>query len=497
MKGTALFKFVNSLSEEEYRLFKGLISAEKESELLLRMVAALSEMEKYEEKEFLKRVGISKSKKNELLKAIDTPVMTSLAASDPEGRLVNAYCTARNLVFKIENEPAIALMKWAFKESLRIERFDITLDLLDLADILTEPYPFEAPSVTELGRLQSNILDFRMLEARLREYIHARVSDQERAKILYEVKNSPLLYSADQANSKRALWYYYKIKAALFVFSGSPEASLRPQSDFVQLIKENEWLRSQNDFFLIKEMGQLLRMFFSAADLNAADSIIFQVGNISTSQPRAEKEKYSQLYPYRIYLALKEGNPELGMIAVDDVLELMDRDTLTNKFITDNLYYSAYLLFSIEKFSKSFKLVRRLKRFSRSNFSKDQLSNFSPNIYSMVKVLEILIAFETGTDDPIRLIKNFRKSNQYDQNLFFKILFGTITRVAGRTPKDHDSIWQKAFDKVIEIQPDSPPGMYFNYFDLPVWLASKLSKVSMAEEFRKLSTARRLNSSNS
>ena len=102
----------------------------------------------------------------------------------------------------------------------------------------------------------------------------------------------------------------------------------------------------------------------------------------------------------------------------------------------------------------------------------------------MVRILEIVIAFETGeVEDALRLIRNFRNSKLYDGNRYYKILFGTIVRVLNSERSKWDSIFRKAFQEAIKLDLGGWPGKLINYFDLPIWLASQFSSRSMLTEF--------------
>ena len=119
-------------------------------------------MEEYNETELLSRIGVTKAKKNELLKAIDDPVTRSFIASEPDIKLLSWVAMARAMTMRIENEAAIQVIKAGIKESLRVERFDLTVEFLEIGDLLTEPYQFVAPAKAELILLQQNVLSYQL-----------------------------------------------------------------------------------------------------------------------------------------------------------------------------------------------------------------------------------------------------------------------------------------------------------------------------------------------
>lgn len=489
MKGTALYKLVKSLSNEEIRLFHGILSAEKDSDLLLALVIALGEMQSYNEADLLARLQISKAKKNEMLRAIDGPANRALASDDPEDRLAFALSSARKMVHRVENEPAIHIIAWAVKESLRIERFDVTLALIDLADRLTEPYDFDAPSKSELVRLQQNILSFRLLEERLREYHQHRTGEADGKSILDEVENDPLMTAESNALSKRALAHYLKIRAGLFHFRRNHNASINPQMRLVQLINETEWLRTDDGFFLITEMGWLMGKLAALNEFDLANRFVFRVGNVDCNDVRSEKEKVAQLYPFRIGLAIDSGNLEGGYHAVEEVDRIIGAGNVANIFSTTNLYYSAYFYIAADDFENAFRAITRMKKFSHSRRSKKQSGNFHSHIYPMMKLLEIIIAFENNEgDDALRLIRNFRMTNTYDGNRYYKIALGTIHRLLNSNRSEWEPILNKAFEDSLQIDRKGWPGRLINYFDLPIWIAAKKSLRPMIVEFHHRAT---------
>lgn len=485
MKASALFQYVKSLSVEELGQFKAALVGDPMGEDWLRIVQLMLEKDVFKISEFRRILKIGASRFALLLDEIDGVVFSTLASRNDAGKLYNALITANKLVFRMADDAAIEVMEWAFWEADRQERFDITLQLIELTKILVTPHTFSFLPKSELLGRQINLLAFQELEEKFRQMLSPACTTEKRREIFAEIEASPLMQGREQARSVRALAVYLKIRAACLLLTKESENALDAQKEFVALIEANEWLNIENDFFLIKETVQLSTILISSGKIDEANSLVFRLGNMQVQDARSDMEKLKQLYPFRVIVAMLTGNEELVEEAIASTLEVVkaQKGIATSQFITSNLYHCAYAYTAIDEHQKAFRILKMLGAYRENS------QNYSEQLFPMVKILKMvnLLNLDEVVNIP-KLIHTFRNHRKIESNDYFRLALGLLHRLSNKGKDDWKSIFEQFHLKAMSLKSMALVAPQFYHFDLEVWIKSRLECRPMTSYLRHQTT---------
>ncbi|HHG83784.1 MAG TPA: hypothetical protein ENJ82_03460 [Bacteroidetes bacterium] len=445
------------------------------------VVKAIRKLNHYDEDRFLRQINLSKRKLNTISRKVAQVAVGAVGIHDEDGLLYNALVTVRKLVFRMDTEPAKSILTWASRIAEKRERFEILFQLHELAELLR--FEMKGLAKGDVIRLQLNLGGYRSLDQKLRRIQSVDCKQEEREEILAEVLNSPLMQSAGQALSIRSEAAYYKILAGLMLFSGSIRDAIEPQKQYISFLEKTEWLKSSSEFFLAKELVQLTTFLSVAGYYKEAQAVIFKAGTIEFKSERAKQEQLKQLYPYRMQFAIDTGNSEMGAATLEQMTHFMqEKDRFDALFCTENIYYGLYYCLASENIAQGSLLISKMRKY--------QSKEFHPRVYSMSKMLEILLAFENkDLEDCSRLIKNFRKSKVYNSSDLFSMTMSLMTRLVNQTESNHAEILEKYLQKATALEETGTEAIFFHHFDLVVWIKSKLNHCPMMEIFQQRTVA--------
>lgn len=482
MQGRALFTFIKGLEVEEYQLLNAMIGIEGGDSDARKIVKVIRKLNAYDEEKFIRQVNLTKRRIGTVSRKIVQQATGAVGMHDEEGLLHNALVTIRKLVFRMDSEPASSILTWAARIAEKHERFETLFQLHELAELLR--LKLDVISKKDAISLQINLAGYRALEHRLRMIPRAGCTPEERESILQEVRNSPLMASPDQALSVRAKATYHKVLSGAMLFSTQYELAHGPQARYVEFLENTEWLKGDREFFLAKEMVQLSKLLSLSGYYQEAQKVVFRVGNIQTKSERAEQEKLKQLYPYRMQFAITTGNADIGESSLEQMNQLLNqKDRFDPLFCTENLYYGLYFCIASGNLTQGGLLAPKMRKY--------QSKEYHPRIFSMAKMLEIVLAFESKDfEDCARLIKNFRKSKAYPSSPAFALTTGLLNRLVNQSSSKHQSILSTFHEKAIALEEEGTEHVFFAYFDLTVWIESKLNHCSMIDIFHQRAMVR-------
>ncbi|MEM0995953.1 MAG: hypothetical protein AAGN35_02690 [Bacteroidota bacterium] len=448
-----------------------------------RIIDVFLASQAYDETTLLKRLGVTKQKKNRLLDELGDLALRLIGNADPEGKLMDAVVGVRKLTFQMNNEGAIQLWRGAMAEAERLEKFEVIQQLHELAWIITTPFEHEAMSAETAIRKHTNCLAYLGLNQRLSATNSPDCTPERRAIVIQNVRNSPLMESPGQALSVRAQYLYWRIQLRLSTFSRDFAAAIRHQQTVTTLRETYPWIKQSRDFFFTRELIALSNLNSIAENYEEAERIIFQVGNLKSSEKRTEWEKLIQLYPYRIQLAIIQGNLAGGDVALQEILTMVKPHAgIHPQFVSQNLYFALYYCIAAAKWDEAGRLIASLRRFRQSEFI--------ARSYEMYRLLEIILAFEKEDYDDIpRMIKNFRKLGPYKENRFFKLAAGVLSRCSNPGNAQRIDLLYANYHAESQKLLDVGPNPYEHWFDFSLWLKGKMTQRSMLDLFREQSGA--------
>lgn len=476
MKNKSIFSFLKSLSGEEVEFFTAFIAGHGETNDLIAIWESIAESDQYIEKYILAQTGLSRHRKNELFRRLGECAVRALGMVDHEGQMLLDMIAARKMVLRVENDAAKELLLRAYSRAKALERFDIMLELADLASMMTSPIQIGDESKADLLQAKQQIDAFRLKEELLLRIKEPGKTSAERRELLQIVKDSPEFSIRPNNGIKRLQLGYLKLHATWHIFNQEFDAAIEFQTEVLDLLRNHRWLKVDPDFFFAKEARPLAGMLLKVGETDRFDRLIFEVGNLQGTSLRSQMEKMAQLYPFRIVMAIRQGNAEIGRQAVQAALRLLESSSHfpTSTFVTDNLFYASAFLIAVGEYSQARRLLRECKSISVSG------EHFRPRIIPMIRVLDVIVAFELNEhDDVVRLVKNFRASKHHGISPCLDNFLVTLQKTSSKPGEFEDIITEG-----IAILAVSYEDSMLHYFPLLKWMRAKLNDALLINVLR-------------
>jgi hypothetical protein len=483
MKGKNLVSLVIGLGAEEYKFILRTINEDADNDLLVTILKAIRGTDHYNRKALAEKCGLKESRIRDLLPTLANKVVLALGMHEPDQPLELEIQLAAvwKLVFNIWNGPAGEVMQDLYDKATAVDRYDILYEILKLAEIMTVPAEIKGLSRAELTEKHLNLLQYQ--ELKLKADKLTTLAGEERKRVADELSGAELMSSIEAAQSVSAKAHYYWIKRRISFSRENYASTLVFEKKLIDLLEENRWLDRYDDFFFALEHRSLITLLLIEDSVKEAHNQLFRVGGFNTEFPLSTTAKWEQLFPTKIGVALNNGEIETGLDAVDEFLKLISENEgqFSEQFITRNLYYSAYFLFTIGEFEKVQRMFTRMNKFQNS-------SSFPDPIFPISKILETFLAYESGELVEMgRLGKNFSMTSAYKKSTsgYYKYALSSLGAVS-RQKDSQDVIEeaQKAIAKIAEMHDDSYFSILNSYFDVSAWLESKKEGYTMSEVFR-------------
>jgi DNA-binding HxlR family transcriptional regulator len=477
MRKKDLEKLLLCLTEEERENVKTALKTHNKGKSLTQIFVTILDAGQIDSKKLAAKYNTSTRTISRTLNELENIVIVSVGSSPAEPTMEMHIKAALELTLRMHFEPAIAIIRRVFAKAKAIEEFNTIFVLYELSEMIFTPFDLGQPTLDEVVALQYNLWTYEQLKVRMKAVLKAELSAEDAKERLSEIIQHPLMDDETSAISFRAKATYNWLLLRYYFHLGEMANGLPVQKRLIEILNENEWLRVDKDFFLIKENEVLAGLYFKNDQDSKGFETIFQTGIQPTEKTLVEVNKLSQLFPLKTGIAMRKGDMENGLrsIAEFDVQFERLKGHFSPNFIYRNQYFNAYFYFASASYEKASLIL--VQYFSKCK------TEIPPLFWPMAKVLEIFNMYSQGeSDTAIRLVKNIRMSSHYDESPFFLIATGLVSRLCNYLKPDHPKILRKFYFESKSLENDAISFRFFQYFDISAWIRSEFRQTIMLNE---------------
>jgi hypothetical protein len=480
MRGRELLQLINSLTPREAAYVRAGFATQKFGVEYALLFDAMASQKTFNKKTLSNSIDLSERRISTLLPVFGRQVVKMLGAfhQEDEEEFETSLNAAWKMVMRLKNGPATAIIQDIYTRAIKVERFDVILELHEMAEVMTEPLVIPGESRHGIAALQENLQGYEALKSAFLKLKTANVVEKKH--IVEQAGNSALLKSESAARSIRARTLYYWIKARLSFYQKDILSTVNFQEKTIGMLTEFAWLKRERDFFLIKEHEPLIAFMFAANMDQDANAMIFKVGNMSPKQEREELIKWQQMFPMRLTVAINAGNQELAQAALEDFKGVRTQygDLFPTRFINKNLYWIAFYQLANQEYEAARKTSIQLLKEGKS-------THFEPLYLPMTRILSAVLSYEMGEhEDLLWQEKTFRMTKAYQATEFYKLVLSLLCKLsAAKSILHQQTILNEYAERAREMESDPIVRSYFNFFDIGNWIESKQSQCSMLQVF--------------
>lgn len=474
-------QLINSLTPKESVFVRAGFSTEKNGEECIRLFDAVASQKTFNKKTLSNAIGLSERRISSLLPAFGRQVVKMLGVfhQEEQQEFESSLSAAWKMVMRLQNGAATAIILELYARAVKVERFDVILELHEMAEVMTEPLQMPGEGRDAVAALRENLEGYESLKSSFLRLKTSTVSEKKR--IVEEANRSPLLKSETAALSIRARTNYYWIKTRQCFFQQDYAGAANYQESTIRMLTEHAWLKRERDFYLIKEYEPLIKFMFAENRLETANAMIFKVGNMTANQEREELMKWQQMFPVRLTLAIANGNQERAEAAVHDfeTIRAKHGKLFPARFVNKNLYWVAFYQLASQNYEAARKTSIQLLKEGKS-------IDFEVPFLSMTRILSIVLSYELGEyEDLSWKDKTFRMTNAYQESEFYKLVLSLMRKLSSaRSVLHRQSVLNEYAVLAREMEQSDPMvASYFNFFDIGNWIESKLRQCSMLQVF--------------
>jgi hypothetical protein len=476
LKHAELHTFIKSLNKSDVDRILLLVGATQKSTELVSLFSTLRSLKIYSGSELEKRLKLSGKALTRRMNLLSTAIFEAFGQIQGDLKLNNLIEASRRLVMESENKAAESVIVQAFQIANKTERFDLVLELWELIEILPQKLNLRGDSELVALAKQQLLLGYRTLDRRLKALKEPNCTQSFREQTIAQVQDSALMSSPNYMDSVRIECSYLKVKSSLCIFQRDLEESLMAQRKLIELLKENPWVNSNSDFFLVRQYSKFLLLLQETGRRNELEKSLINSPLKANSLTRVENQKVFALYFQRLEIAIQNNDKESGYQIIENYLKALRTIQEFGSFarITLDLYYAAYFYFIHQDWVRAKEILQELAQIPRSRFG--------PQTLPMSRLLSILVDMETDDLDSFETkIVNLRKAAFYRESRYFKLVLSRLSRLMKSNDLNRSVILQGFFDDYQVCKRDHDGLLYDIYFHFEAWILSKLKPGTMAE----------------
>ncbi|MEM6271407.1 MAG: hypothetical protein AAF998_18370 [Bacteroidota bacterium] len=478
MRKKDLEKLILCLTEEERENVKVALETHKKGESLRQIFVAIIEAGQIDSGKLASKCKTSTRTIARTLNELENIIIGLIGSTPAELTMETQINAALELTLRMQFEPAIAIIRRVFTKARSTEEFNTIFVLYELSEMISIPFDLGHPTLDEVVALQHNLWSYEELKIRMKAVLKAEIPVDQFAERLNEIITHPLMEDETNAISIRAKAAFNWLLLRYYFHVGDMAKGLSIQERLVSILDRNQWLRIDQDFFLIKEYATLAGLYFKNDLESEGYKTIFNTGILPSDKALIEVSKLDQVYPLKTGLAIRKGDFDGALESINEVEIHLERfrGYFSPFFIYRNQYVNAYFYFSSKIFDKAGLIL--------SKYFGKYKPEIPPLFWPIAKVMETYISYHQGEiDNTIRLIKNIRMTSHYDESPFFPVAVGLIFRLCNHPKAEHPQILRKAKEKVKTIFRDPTASYLFNFFDLSAWIEAELGRRKMIDVF--------------
>jgi hypothetical protein len=487
MKGSTAQVLLKSLKSKRQAELFSFLSLEPNGKKLVKLCKQLIEVEATSENELMSALKLTKGMFYHWMDVLSTVLVAFFGGKEDPTQLEATLHLATKLVSTLEYDAALDLIRAGLKSAEQIEDFNMVIRFWDATEPIIPAPKVEGMERATARKLLQNLLCYEDLLADLQE-VAKMPNAIERRKAVAALQASDLLQTPATALSKRALYFYWKVKKLCHEHLREYLQAIPCEEMLLAHVVAHAWMFTDHEYHIARETSALAVLFrLSRQDERFREvSAGFEKMNFKSS--RAEQERDFLRFPISIAWALQFGKVEELKLSIEAFLTLLatQGSTFAHSYITENLYACLYGALALKDKALWVKVMYQLSHFGKPDFK--------PKYWPMYRFLEVIHTIEDKDwEDATRLIKNLKGSVGLDelQGMREVLLFlsGAITRLSVGKQEGKWPIEQHLRDELLK----ATNGLdIVDYFDLPVWLEALERECPMIEIFHHRANAQSL-----
>lgn len=476
MKGSTAQVILKNLQGKRLKGILAQLQCEAKGDVLVKLSLYLRDAIELSESDILSHFNFTKGQYYHNLELIGSHLTAYLAGKKEEVQFEQTFQLARELVFAVEYEAALDLIKWGMKAAMQNENFNLLINFLDLVEPMIPQPKIEGMDRMTATELRDNLNGYDSLLTRL-EKISKEPNAAHRKQLVKEIQASELLRTAEMALSKRASYMYWKVKETCHTLLREYNHSIPCQEKVLDFIKAYPGFLQDAEYSLAKEtsiLGVLMRLTKQSERLR---QLTTEFDLMKFKSPRAEQERDFFHYPISIAGPLDVGDSIAATSAIRSFLEIFKSrgHSFTPTYATINLYWCLVASFATQDNGLWIACLRLIHSFSKTDFQ--------PKYYSMFRFLEIIHAIDARDwDNALRLIKNLKAGNGPEEFQGMREVLGLLGRLATKCQQDQVETSTLLDPSTKAELAQITQGIdLIDYFDLLAWFEAQEKGCSMME----------------
>jgi hypothetical protein len=496
-----LFKLIKSLSKSEKRFFKLSSSLQSGEKNYIKIFDYIDKQEGYDEdalKDYFKDdrfVAHLPSEKNHLYKLILKSLRMFYGEQSLNSVLQQEIKNVEILYQKALFSECHKIIKKAKKQAVEHEKFFFWIELLNWEKKLIEvayeegDFGFDLDELIQeeenvLAQLQ-NYAEYYALYSKINYVFRSGGFSRNDAEkdIVDNIADNYLIKGKNTAISSRATFICYYIKALCAATNRDYENALHFFKHVIKIIDKAPKLKSDLAKHYLLSHAHLIHCYIDSNDFNAAQELIEGLEK-HLSQPGFQSMEvqirvFSIKSTYQMMLYNNQGffRETLEFIVQSEEQFDFFREKLSKEHRIIYIYHKAYAHFGCGEFKAAMKVLNELINDNETMLRQDY--------YSFARVLNMFIHYEL--DNQSLLLYHINSTKRYlsksDRNYLIESFLLEAIQKLNKTEsqKERGALLLTMRSEFDEMMTNNREKVILDYFDLGLWLNSKIEGKNMCD----------------
>jgi hypothetical protein len=468
---------LKTLDNKQAVTFLALLKLEADGKLLVKLSKYLRANEDIVESELPEKLTVGRNQFYRVLGVLGTALVSFLEGKSDALQLEGLFHVAKRLVCAVENEAAVDLIRIGIKAAGQVEEFHLVVRFWELVAALRTKPKIDGMDIASARKLRDNFNAYDSLLGKLEEVAQDRNNVHRKANIV-SIQASDLLKAPEMALSKRATYYYWRLKALIHSLQRQYRDSIYCRENLLNLSREHPWIFHDPEYVLAKELSgflQLLRLTNDSRYQN--ESLAFE--GLEFRSIRAIQERDFFHFPASIAYPIQFGRTNEAISSIKAFLVLLAKrgSSFDSTYVSENLYICLYGAIATKQHDIYVSVSYHLQGYRKPDFK--------PKYYTMLRFIEIVKAMEMREwEDANRFIKNLRSSNGVDDlEGMREVLSFMSKRIVDWSQRKLEDTFKNDAWAVQELLQITNGLDLLDYFDLPAWFEAMEKGCPMMEIF--------------
>jgi hypothetical protein len=496
-----LFKLIHSLTKSEKRFFKLTSSLQSGDKNYIKIFDYIERQERYDEEELKayfkdeRFISHLPSEKNHLYKLILKSLRMFYGEQSVNSQLQQEIKNVEILYQKALFSECHKIIKKSKKVAQEHEKFYYWFELISWEKKLLEEsyesgdFDFDLDELikeeeTVIAKLR-NLAEYQVLYSKINYIFRSggfSRNDEEKA-IVDGIADYHLIKGKNTAVSIRATSICYYIKGLCSATNREYQDSFGFFKRVISILDENPKIKADLTKRYLSAQSHLIRCYIDIKDFQSAKDLIESLTKSQDEPGFQSVDMQVRLYAvsagYNIILLNAQGkfNEALSYIHETEKNHTLYADKLTKEQRLIFAYQTAYAHFGCGQFKQAMKILNELINDNETMLRQD--------IYSFARVLNMFIHYELDNQSLLSYHINSTKRilSKSDRNYVIEsYLIDSIqklNRIQNKAERmEHFKTMQLDIERMMK---DHREKVILEYFDLSLWIDSKLNATTMNE----------------